>query len=103
MAGVLDGVRVVERGLDAFGPACGAVLADWGAAVIKVEHPETGDPLRGLVAWAWKPGERSPQLPVGGPNRGKRSVGIDMGTPEGRGRGRSVVDEAGAQPHLAAD
>jgi len=52
--GVLDGVKVVELAEFGFVPSCGAVLADWGADVVKVERI-TGDPLRhvqgaGLVA-----------------------------------------------------
>src|SRR4051812_1013413 len=46
---VLAGVRVVEVATWTFVPAAGAVLADWGADVIKVEHPVTGDPQRGLM------------------------------------------------------
>ena len=49
--GPLSGVRVVELGLWLAGPACGAILADWGADVVKIE-PLTGDPFRGL-AWAY--------------------------------------------------
>ena len=45
--GVMDGVRVLEVGIYAFGPAAGAVLADWGADVIKVEHPDEPDQSRG--------------------------------------------------------
>ena len=42
---VLDGVKVVELAEFGFVPSCGAVLADWGADVVKVERV-TGDPLR---------------------------------------------------------
>ena len=45
----LEGIRVVEVAQWWFVPAAGAVLADWGADVIKIEHPVTGDPQRGLV------------------------------------------------------
>jgi crotonobetainyl-CoA:carnitine CoA-transferase CaiB-like acyl-CoA transferase len=48
VAAVLDGVKVVEAAGWTFVPAGGGVLADWGADVIKIEHPETGDPQRGL-------------------------------------------------------
>jgi crotonobetainyl-CoA:carnitine CoA-transferase CaiB-like acyl-CoA transferase len=81
----MQGVRVVEVATWTFVPAAGAVLADWGADVIKVEHPEKGDPQRGLVSSGIVPG-----LSAGAdhllevPNRGKRSVGIDIAQPEGR-------------------
>jgi len=48
MAGVLDGIRVVEVATWGFVPSAGVVLADWGAEVFKVEHPDRGDPMRGL-------------------------------------------------------
>jgi crotonobetainyl-CoA:carnitine CoA-transferase CaiB-like acyl-CoA transferase len=60
------------------------VLADWGADVIKVEHPETGDPLRGLVAYGVKPGDGGVTYLWEVLNRGKRSIGIDIGTDDGR-------------------
>ena len=44
MPGPLNGFKVIELAAWTFVPAAGAVLADWGADVIKVEHPETGDP-----------------------------------------------------------
>ena len=46
----MEGVRVLEVAQFTFVPAAGAVLADWGADVIKVEHAETGDAQRGLSA-----------------------------------------------------
>ena len=39
-------------------PSCGTVLADWGAEVIKIEHPTRGDPLRGLLTSGMLPGGR---------------------------------------------
>jgi len=45
----LDGVRVLEVAQFTFVPSAGAVLADWGADVVKIEHPVTGDAQRGLV------------------------------------------------------
>ena len=51
MAGPLEGIRVVELGLWVAGPSAGAVLADWGAEVIKIEPPD-GDPFRGLFITA---------------------------------------------------
>ena len=49
VAGPLAGVRVIEVATHVFVPMAGALLAEWGANVIKVEHPVTGDPYRGLV------------------------------------------------------
>ena len=46
--GAFDGVRVVELAQWVFVPVAGALLADWGADVVRVDRPE-GDPYRGLV------------------------------------------------------
>ncbi len=78
-SGPLSGVRVVELGLWLAGPACGAILADWGADVVKIE-PLTGDPFRGL-AWAYG-GQMNPPFELD--NRGKRSVSVDLRRAEGR-------------------
>src|SRR5262245_51591577 len=84
MAGVMDGIRVVEVALYGLVPTTGAVLADWGADVVKVEHPVTGDPIRGLNAFGVPPGTGGVTYLVEVFNRGKRSVGIDVATAEGR-------------------
>lgn len=78
MYDVLAGVRVVEVAAWLFAPSCGAVLADWGADVVKVEHPVTGDPYRGF----FDIGGIQPMIEFA--NRGKRSIGIDLATDEGR-------------------
>jgi crotonobetainyl-CoA:carnitine CoA-transferase CaiB-like acyl-CoA transferase len=79
----MEGVRVLEVAQFTFVPAAGAVLADWGADVIKVEHAETGDAQRGL--------SQAMGMPVGSgtfaplmehPNRGKRSIGLALESPE---------------------
>jgi crotonobetainyl-CoA:carnitine CoA-transferase CaiB-like acyl-CoA transferase len=79
---VLAGVRVLEVATWTFVPAAGAVLADWGADVIKVEHPETGDPQRGLITSGMF-GDRTVNFMMEQPNRGKRSIGIDLHSAEG--------------------
>lgn len=83
MTAVMEGVRVVEVGLFALVPAAAAVLAEWGAEVIKVEHPAQGDPLRDLAVWGIKPGTGGFTFMWEACNRGKRSVGVDLAKPEG--------------------
>ncbi|MCV7359513.1 CoA transferase [Mycolicibacterium fluoranthenivorans] len=80
----MEGVRVLEVAQFTFVPAAGAILADWGADVIKIEHPLRGDTQRGFVnmgGFALDP-DRHPLIEH--PNRGKRSVGIDVSTPGGQ-------------------
>jgi crotonobetainyl-CoA:carnitine CoA-transferase CaiB-like acyl-CoA transferase len=85
MSGPLDGIRVIEVASWMFIPSAGSVLVDWGADVLKVEHPETGDPQRGLITSGLLPGGAGAvNFMIEQPNRGKRSVGIDLSTDEGR-------------------
>jgi crotonobetainyl-CoA:carnitine CoA-transferase CaiB-like acyl-CoA transferase len=80
-------VRVLEVAQFTFVPSAGAVLADWGADVIKVEHPVTGDAQRGLIrvlgAAATIPGSSFAPI-MEAPNRGKRSVGLALDNPDAR-------------------
>ncbi len=69
----------MELGLWLAAPACAAILADWGADVVKIE-PIGGDPFRGL-AWAYG-GEMNPPFELD--NRGKRSVAVDLRTEGGQ-------------------
>lgn len=80
----LDGIRVLEVAMYGFVPAAGAVLAEWGAEVTKVEHAVTGDPQRGLRQIGALVVEGEPNPNVDNANRGKRSIGLDMSIPEGR-------------------
>ncbi len=82
--GIMDGVRVLEVAAWTYVPSAGAVLAEWGADVIKIEHPESGDPQRGLVSSGLVPsGPGGVNHMIELPNRGKRSVAIDLRTDEG--------------------
>jgi crotonobetainyl-CoA:carnitine CoA-transferase CaiB-like acyl-CoA transferase len=81
---VMKGVRVLEVAEYAMVPSAGAVLADWGADVIKVEHAERGDAIRGLTAWKIAPGTGGFTFMWEPFNRGKRSIGIDITVPAGR-------------------
>ncbi|NEB02767.1 CoA transferase [Streptomyces sp. SID13726] len=82
--GPLDGIRVLEVAMYGFVPSAGAVLADWGADVVKVEHAVRGDPQRGLRQTGAFKVEGDPNPNVEHANRGKRSLGLDMARPEGR-------------------
>jgi crotonobetainyl-CoA:carnitine CoA-transferase CaiB-like acyl-CoA transferase len=84
MTKVMQGVRVLELAQYTFVPAAGAVLADWGADVIKIEHPVRGDAQRGFVRMGGFeiPPDRNTIMEH--PNRGKRSVGVDVSTEAGR-------------------
>jgi crotonobetainyl-CoA:carnitine CoA-transferase CaiB-like acyl-CoA transferase len=80
----LAGVRVVEVATHVFAPMAGAILAEWGADVLKIEPPGTGDPYRGLVTSGLHPLHAGVDPYVQSANRGKRSLGIDLKHPEGR-------------------
>jgi crotonobetainyl-CoA:carnitine CoA-transferase CaiB-like acyl-CoA transferase len=81
---VFEGVRVLELAQWVFVPAAGAVLADQGADVIKIENPATGDPYRGLMSQGIGAQSGSVNLNIEQNNRGKRSVGLDIRTEKGR-------------------
>jgi crotonobetainyl-CoA:carnitine CoA-transferase CaiB-like acyl-CoA transferase len=92
VAGPLSGIRVVELGQVIAGPFCGQLLGDYGAEVIKIEPPGTGDVLR-----QW--GLRRPAEGDGTGDslwwsvaaRNKRSVTVDLRTPEGQQLVRDLV------------
>ena len=78
----LHGLRVVELGVWVAAPAAGALLADWGADVIKVEPP-TGDPMRSAFG-SLGIGKEFPNPAFAQDNRGKRSVVLDLRQPDAR-------------------
>jgi crotonobetainyl-CoA:carnitine CoA-transferase CaiB-like acyl-CoA transferase len=88
----LRGVKVVEVAQWWFVPSGAALLAEWGADVIKVEQPGVGDPMRGLASPV--PSERGPDVLLGQPYHSKRSVGIDLSTAEGRDLLYGLVQDA---------
>lgn len=81
---VMAGIRVLEVAQFTFVPAAGAILADWGADVIKVEHPVRGDTQRGFLNMGGIQVDPDRHPLMEHPNRGKRSVGIDISTPGGQ-------------------
>lgn len=84
MTKVMEGIRILEVAQFTFVPAAGAVLADWGADVIKIEHPVRGDTQRGFLNMGGVKLDPLRHTLIEHPNRGKRSVGIDLATPEGQ-------------------
>jgi formyl-CoA transferase len=83
----LEGIRVIEFATYVTGPYAGALLAELGADVIKVEERERGDPFRG-----WGPDGYSPTFRS--VNRGKRSVAIDLRQADGREAARALAVRA---------
>lgn len=75
----LAGVRVLDLSRVFAGPLCGMVLADFGAEVIKVEHPGRGDDTRD---WGMRIGKTETTY-YNSMNRNKRSITVDLQTPEG--------------------
>jgi crotonobetainyl-CoA:carnitine CoA-transferase CaiB-like acyl-CoA transferase len=91
MAGPLHGIRVVELGVWVAGPAAGGILADWGADVIKIEAPE-GDPARRFTRMLG--GDLPTNPPFELDNRGKRSVVLDLRTPQDLARALDLIESA---------
>ncbi|WP_144636257.1 CaiB/BaiF CoA transferase family protein [Bordetella genomosp. 13] len=85
----LAGLRVIEICNVAAGPFCGMLLADMGADVIKVEHPEGGDTLR-----AWPPFTEGYSENFASLNRNKRSVTLNLKDPADAERVRQLIDGA---------
>jgi crotonobetainyl-CoA:carnitine CoA-transferase CaiB-like acyl-CoA transferase len=83
VADAFEGIRVVELAQWVFVPVAGALLADWGADVIRIDRPE-GDPYRNLATQGIGTDSGGVNLSVALANRGKRSVALDLGTDGGR-------------------
>lgn len=92
-AEAFDGIRVVELAQWVFVPVAGALLADWGADVIRVDRPE-GDPYRGLVTQGIGAESGGVNLSIALANRGKRSVALDLRTEDGREALQRLLDTA---------
>jgi len=87
--GLLSGIRVLEVGNYMAAPFCGMQLADLGAEVIKVEHPEGGDQVR--LSAPLIDGEGSAFMRL---NRNKRSIGLDLKKDQGKEIFRKLVSTA---------
>jgi formyl-CoA transferase len=89
MAAPLTGIRVVEVGNYMAAPFCGMQLADLGAEVIKVEHPDGGDQVRHSAPLIDGEGSAFMRL-----NRNKRSIALDLKTDQGKEIFRKLVGTA---------
>ena len=85
----LAGVRVVEMGQLIAGPFCGKTLGEFGAEVVKIETPGTGDPLRN-----WRLMKEGTSVWWQVQSRNKRSVALDLRAPEGQDIARRLIAEA---------
>jgi crotonobetainyl-CoA:carnitine CoA-transferase CaiB-like acyl-CoA transferase len=83
MTAVMQGVRVLEVAEHTFVPAASALLADWGADVIKIEHVTRGDAMRGLAATGVIAVTGDVHALLEHSNRGKKSLGLDLASDEG--------------------
>jgi crotonobetainyl-CoA:carnitine CoA-transferase CaiB-like acyl-CoA transferase len=91
--GVLDGVKVVELAEHGFVPSCGAILADWGADVVKIERP-TGDPLRAVMAQGFVADTGDFNFLFELYNRNKRGITLDLRIDEGRAAFDRLIEDA---------
>ena len=87
-AAPLTGIRVIEICTTIAGPACGRLLADFGADVIKIEPPD-GDPVRQM-------GSHVGEVSLYGASilRGKRSIAMDLKTAEGQRLAQDLIGKA---------
>jgi formyl-CoA transferase len=84
----LKGLNVLEMGQLIAGPFCAAILAGFGAEVIKIEKPGTGDPLRG-----WRKLYKGTSLWWLSMGRNKKSITLDMTRPEGQQIARRLAKD----------
>ncbi|MBI4288775.1 MAG: CoA transferase [Chloroflexi bacterium] len=92
---LLDGIRVVELTLFLVGPRAGSHLADLGAEVLKIEHPQGGDPMRTTTT---NRGALPPMKDINFmfelENRGKKSITLDVGKEGGQEIAHRLVEQA---------
>jgi crotonobetainyl-CoA:carnitine CoA-transferase CaiB-like acyl-CoA transferase len=79
----MEGIRILEVAEHTFVPAASAILADWGAEVIKIEHVERGDAMRGLASTGLAGLGGDVHVLLEHSNRGKQSLGLDLADPAG--------------------
>ena len=89
-----QGLKVVEVAMWVAGPSTTAVLGDWGADVIKLEDPRTGDPIRGFVTRTMGDPNARIRPPFELDNRNKRSVAVDLRTADGHAFALKLIERA---------
>jgi crotonobetainyl-CoA:carnitine CoA-transferase CaiB-like acyl-CoA transferase len=96
MSTALDGVKVIEAAQNAAGPMAGRWLADWGADVIHIEHPQRGDPVRSRFFRQYAGRDIESEFNYAWENidRNKRSLTLDLGKPSGKEILRKLVGSA---------
>lgn len=82
-SGVMAGIRILEVADHTFVPAASAILSDWGADVIKIEHAVRGDAARGLGQSGAVDLSGDVHAILEHANRGKRSLGLDLQNDDG--------------------
>jgi formyl-CoA transferase len=87
--GALHGVRVIEMGQLIAGPFAGKTLGEFGADVVKIEAPGAGDPLRN-----WRLIKEGTSVWWQVQSRNKRSIALDLRSPEGQDIARKLIAEA---------
>nr|WP_267874607.1 MULTISPECIES: CoA transferase [unclassified Massilia] len=85
----MRGVRVIEMGQLIAGPFAGKTLGEFGADVIKIEAPGSGDPLRN-----WRMIKEGTSVWWQVQSRNKRSIALDLRSPEGQDIARKLIAEA---------
>jgi crotonobetainyl-CoA:carnitine CoA-transferase CaiB-like acyl-CoA transferase len=80
----LEGIRVIDWTIWQQGPVCSAMLGDLGAEVIKIEEREKGDPGRGMMKMSGVDLGDRPNFYFEANNRNKKSITLDLKTPEAR-------------------
>jgi crotonobetainyl-CoA:carnitine CoA-transferase CaiB-like acyl-CoA transferase len=83
MTAIMKGVRILELAEHTFVPAASALLADWGAEVIKIEHVERGDAMRGLASSGLAMLGSTVHVLLEHSNRGKKSLALNLATEDG--------------------
>lgn len=89
VSAALAGLKVVEMGQLIAGPFCGKTLGEFGADVVKIETPGSGDPLRN-----WRMLQDGTSVWWQVQSRNKRSVAIDLRAAEGQALARRLIAEA---------